>query len=176
MCASVHEHDGVAATHAAAWYISQIYRIEIGKTPQKAELTAVKAKPTLLIAVLEDHTKQEPVNVVNKLVVVRMLVEGADIYSSPVISPNGKKLAWLQWHHPDMSWEGSELMLADFIVLETSCKVENAKKISGERGEISISQPQWASDDTLVLLNDSSGFVNLGPTPLDWSNSLRAYC
>ncbi|KAF8589761.1 alpha/beta-hydrolase [Ramaria rubella] len=188
---SVHEYGGLAATaccgvvYFSNFKDSRVYRTEIGKTPEPvtpenenwryAELTVVKAKATLLIAVLEDHTKPEPVNVVNKLVVidvvsqaVKTLVEGADFYSFPVISPNGKKLAWLQWHHPDMPWEGSELMLADLIVSETSCKVENAKKISGERGEISISQPQWASDDTLVFLNDSSGFVN------PWSHSLAS--
>ena len=37
------------------------------------------------------------------------LVSGADFYANPVISPDGSQLAWVEWNHPQMPWDGSLL-------------------------------------------------------------------
>ncbi|HEC26963.1 MAG TPA: S9 family peptidase [Gammaproteobacteria bacterium] len=37
------------------------------------------------------------------------LVSGADFYTNPVISPDGSQLAWIEWNHPQMPWDGSLL-------------------------------------------------------------------
>ena len=70
-----------------------------------------------LICVREDHTVggREPVNalVILELSVHddcgRVLVSGNDFYSSPRFSPDGSRLAWLTWNHPNMPWDGTEL-------------------------------------------------------------------
>ena len=41
------------------------------------------------------------------------LVSGPDFVSDPRISPDGARLCWLQWSHPDMPWDGTELCVAD---------------------------------------------------------------
>jgi hypothetical protein len=67
-----------------------------------------------------------------------------------------------------MPWEGSELMVADLALSGTALTLENMKVISGKRSQVSVDQPHWASDDALIFLNDSSGYVN------PWSYSVTS--
>lgn len=38
---------------------------------------------------------------------------GADFYMDPVWHPQGNRLAWMEWDHPDMPWDGARIRLAD---------------------------------------------------------------
>ncbi len=115
-----------------------------------------------LICVREDHTGEgEPVN---ELVSVdledgqeRVLVSGADFYSSPRLSLDGRSLAWLTWDHPNMPWDGTELWTAE---LDTSGAPTNARKVAGGPDE-SVFQPEWLPDGTLHFVSDRSGWWNL---------------
>ena len=44
---------------------------------------------------------------------VTTLVEGADFYACPRLSPDGCKLAWVCWEHPSMPWDDTQLWVAD---------------------------------------------------------------
>ena len=37
---------------------------------------------------------------------------GADFYMQPAWHPDGTHLAWIEWDHPNMPWDGTRLMLA----------------------------------------------------------------
>jgi dipeptidyl aminopeptidase/acylaminoacyl peptidase len=39
------------------------------------------------------------------------LAKGADFYMQPVFSPDGARLAWIEWDHPNMPWDGTRVML-----------------------------------------------------------------
>jgi dipeptidyl aminopeptidase/acylaminoacyl peptidase len=113
-----------------------------------------------LIAVAEEHKSG---HVENYLVLLstetgkfKILDQGHDFYSSPVISPDEKWLAWLTWDHPNMPWDGTQLWTAELA----EGKVENKRCIAGGPKE-SIFQPQWSPNNTLYFVSDRSGWWNL---------------
>jgi len=44
----------------------------------------------------------------------KILACGADFYMQPCWSPDGRALAWVEWDHPNMPWDGSRLVAAEF--------------------------------------------------------------
>src|SRR5262249_4822473 len=85
------------------------------------------------------------------------LVEGADFYSWPQISPDSKQLAWISWNHPNMPWDDTELSVARF---KDDGALEVPEKIAGGKDE-SVLQPGWAPDGTLYFVSDRSNWWNL---------------
>ncbi|MGH2758930.1 MAG: TolB family protein, partial [Actinomycetota bacterium] len=86
----------------------------------------------------------------------RIVAEGNDFYAFPRLSPDGSRLAWTEWSHPNLPWDGTFLYVADFADGEVS----NAKRIAGSMDE-SIFQPQWSPDGVLHLVSDRNGWWNL---------------
>ena len=86
-----------------------------------------------------------------------ILVEGADFYSDPIVSPDGKFLAWIQWNHPNMPWDGTELYVA---VINQDGSIGAREKIAGGADE-SIFQPEWSPDSALYFASDRTGWWNL---------------
>lgn len=127
-----------------------------------AELT-LDARRDCLICVCEDHGGggREPVNT---LVEVRLrdgsvetLASGYDFYSSPRLSPDGRRLAWLTWNHPNMPWDGTELWVAG---LDEHGSLVDKQLVAGGDDE-SILQPEWSPDGTLHFVSDRTGWWNL---------------
>src|SRR5439155_24465267 len=58
----------------------------------------------------------------------RVLVGGYDFYASPRISPDGSKLSWLSWHHPDLPWDAAELWVGSFTV---DGSIDGAARVAG---------------------------------------------
>ena len=86
----------------------------------------------------------------------RIILEGYDFYSFPRISPDGKRLAWTCWRHPQMPWDGTELWVGE---LEEGW-VASAHNVAGSANE-SIFQPEWSPDGTLYFISDRTGWWNL---------------
>jgi dipeptidyl aminopeptidase/acylaminoacyl peptidase len=88
-----------------------------------------------------------------------------DFYSSPRLSPDGSRLAWLAWDHPNMPWMGTTLYLAAF-----GSDGAPSGQVSAVAGgpSTSIFQPEWSPDgSTLLFVSDESGWWNLYRYDLD---------
>lgn len=86
-----------------------------------------------------------------------VVVAGHDFYSTPRISPDGTRVCWLAWRHPQMPWDGTELWVAD---LGPDGAIGNARMIAGGPRE-SIFQPGWSSGGDLCFVSDWTGWWNL---------------
>jgi dipeptidyl aminopeptidase/acylaminoacyl peptidase len=117
-----------------------------------------------MICVREDHSEpgREAVNAIVGIPLSGSgaqvtLAGGADFYSSPRLNPEGSRLAWLQWNHPNMPWDGTELWVAD---IQGDGSVTNLVRVAGGVDE-SIFQPEWSPAGELHFVSDRSGWWNL---------------
>ncbi|HEU4326093.1 MAG TPA: S9 family peptidase [Roseiflexaceae bacterium] len=116
-----------------------------------------------VLAVREDHRTGG--EAVNTLVAVDLngkredvvLVSGHDFFSNPRLSPDGARLSWLAWDHPNLPWDGTMLWVAEIAEDGT---LHNATQVAGGPEE-SIFQPSWSPDGTLHFVSDRTGWWNL---------------
>ena len=129
-----------------------------------------------VVCVCEDH-RHPGEEAVNTLVSVALdgtgeistIAEGADFYSSPVLSPDGARLAWLSWDHPHMPWDSTRLWLAE---RDASGHFNAARCVAGAPGE-AIGQPRFSPDGVLTFISDRTGWSNLYRIE---SGQVRALC
>lgn len=88
---------------------------------------------------------------------VTVLVSGADFYAAPRPSPDGARLAWIAWNHPDMPWDATELRVA---AVNPDGTLGQSRRIAGGPGE-SVVSPVWLDDGRLVFVSDRSGWWSL---------------
>ncbi|KOM24909.1 hypothetical protein LR48_Vigan17s000500 [Vigna angularis] len=101
----------------------------------------------------------------NRFVSVReeaqVLVSGSDFYAFPRLDPKCERIAWIQWSHPYMPWDKSELWVG-YI----SEKGEIYKQVSVAGNDPALvespTEPKWSSDGELFFITDrENGFWNL---------------
>jgi len=131
-----------------------------------------------LLVVREHHPDGGgPAEVRNEIVVVdlsgahrpRVLVSGPDFVSDPRYSRDRARVCWLQWSHPDMPWDGTELCVADLRWTDIGPAISHPEVVAGSpdaapgghgSGE-SVGQPRWAADGSLWFVSDRTGWWNL---------------
>ncbi|MEZ0224985.1 MAG: prolyl oligopeptidase family serine peptidase, partial [Alphaproteobacteria bacterium] len=122
-----------------------------------------------IVCVREDHRNRRPTD--PEAAIVRLstsgidaatndgtvLVKGPDFLSSPRVSPDGKKIAWLSWNHPDMPWDATQLHVADL----SASGISNAAVVAGADRREAVVQPDWSPDGTLYFCTDRTDWWNL---------------
>ena len=183
----VHEYGGAAYLAAASglWFVNaadqNIYRINsdggIRQTTHSDASTRyadlqLDAARGQLIAVTEIHRQGEaPRNALAAIDLqsgeAALLHAERDFYAWPRLSKDGKQLLFVAWDHPNMPWDGTELLCADLA----GTGIGAIRTIAGGIDE-SVLQPVWRSDGSVLYLSDATGYWNLyqldarGPRPL----------
>jgi dipeptidyl aminopeptidase/acylaminoacyl peptidase len=149
----------------------QIYTLDASGEPKAvtqteglryADLIADPARGRL-IGVCEDHRQggHEPVNTLVSIDLATgkaaVIADGHDFFSSPCISPDGTRLAWLSWDHPNMPWDGTELWVAE---IAADGALGTPRRAAGSNSE-SLFQPAWSQAGDLHVVSDRSGWWNL---------------
>src|SRR5580704_7130425 len=177
----VHEYGGGSfAVQDGTVYFSnfadqRLYRQDVGQSPHP--LTPPAAAGALryadgvidrqrgrLICVHEDHTRAgQPINTLASVDLSgtqspQVLVSGNDFYSTPRLSPDGNRLVWLTWNHPDMPWVATEAWVGE---IDDDGMLRNDRRVAGGADE-ALFQPEWSPDGDLYLVSDrGKGWWNL---------------
>ncbi|HLU60399.1 MAG TPA: S9 family peptidase [Pseudonocardia sp.] len=176
---AVHEYGGAAwwVRDGVVWFTDwadqRLYRLAPGGEPEP--ITSEPATPradryadgdvapdgATIVCVRERHTGPSAADVRNEVVRLaadrpsepEVLVTGPDFVAAPRLSPDGTRLAWLQWQHPSMPWDDTELVVRDLASGEETL-------VAGGPGE-SVLEPRWEPDGSLLFLSDRSDWWNL---------------
>ncbi|MPZ52798.1 MAG: hypothetical protein GEU79_08710, partial [Acidimicrobiia bacterium] len=164
---AVHEYGGAAfsiidgSIYFVNWEDQRIYRLDGSVTavteeppsPRSWRYSVITGSVDQLFAIRERH---EADTVLNEIVAIcdgemSVVAGGSDFYDAATPSPSGERLAWIEWDHPNMPWDETRLVVAnkdgsDAVVVASGAAVQ---------------QPSWVDDDTLVYLDDRSGYWNL---------------
>ena len=170
----VHEYGGApymvvgARLYFSNFTDQRLYVQEVGGEPRAvtpagyryADFTALAGGG--LICVRQDHT--DPADVKNALVLVsgaeddagRVLFEASDFVAYPRLSPDGRRLAFMAWDHPNMPWDDTSLYVGDLV----GSRLSNIQAFAGGQGEAAM-EPRWAPGGALFFMSDRTDFWNL---------------
>ncbi|KPM36466.1 hypothetical protein AK830_g10096 [Neonectria ditissima] len=112
----------------------------------------------------EDHEEDTPSGVRNYIVAintatgqVKRILDSADFYYTPYFSPDGTKLVWLEWNHPDLPFDAAKLYSATW---KSDSSISDINLIAGETRE-SVAEPRWGPDGSLFFGKETKGYRRL---------------
>jgi dipeptidyl aminopeptidase/acylaminoacyl peptidase len=133
-------------------------------TPDRQWVVAVRERhvPT------DSEPHREPVNELVAIAAdgsgrIERLAAGADFYAAPRPSADGHQIAWLQWNHPNMPWDATELWVARLA----NGNASDARTVAGQAGTEALVQPEWTADGRLLVVSDRDEWWNLYRVDLD---------
>ena len=169
----VHEYGGGAYAVADGTVVfshfadARVHRLDPGTdepvpiTPEGPRYGGLVLHGDHVYAVREDHSRgPEPVNELVRLDLRgdnedggTVLHNGTDFVSRPAVSPDGTRVAYVVWDHPNMPWDSTRLVHATLIADGATDPVVIA---GGE--DVSVSQPHFGPDRALWFAADESGW------------------
>ncbi len=174
----VHEYGGGSYTVLGGVIVfsnfadNRLYRLDPGDespvaiTPEGSWRYAdlrIDLRRLRILAVREDHSSSGEARTAIVAVPLNgaqppdVLEDGPDFLAAPRLSPDGSRLAWLEWDHPDMPWDSSRLRTATIAADGTP----DEPVLAAGGPEESIAQPEWSPDGVLHFVSDRTGWWNL---------------
>lgn len=143
----------------------------VALTPQPTTARALRYADFLmdpdrkrLLCVREDHRNANtaPRNALVALPIDsesagELLFDNSDFVASPRLSPDGQRLVFQTWVHPDMPWDHTQLWLAQ---LDRNGHIQASRQLCADRPG-SLLQPAFAPDGAVYFLADWSDWWNL---------------
>ncbi|HEX9011883.1 MAG TPA: S9 family peptidase, partial [Anaerolineaceae bacterium] len=71
------------------------------------------------------------------------LVSGSDFYMQPAWHPGGKRIAWIEWDHPNMPWDGTRLRQA--VLTGDLTAMVTSELVAGNE-DVPVFQPAYSPD------------------------------
>lgn len=164
----VHEYGGGAWTADADGTLffvqaddQRVYRIARGThpvalTPPGPAHGGLRVQNGRLLAVREDLTSTEHRRAIVEIPTdgsaagsppaVIVHAESAAFYAHPALSPDGTRLAWVEWSNDRMPWDEAHLRLHDLRTAEAVSVSTRAAL-----------QPEWISENELLFADDRDG-------------------
>ncbi|MEJ5059731.1 MULTISPECIES: S9 family peptidase [unclassified Pseudomonas] len=84
-----------------------------------------------------------------------LLAEGADFYAAPTLSPDARRLAWIEWSRPHQPWTATRLMVAE---RRDDGGFAPPRCVAGDGVQESLQQPRFNDSGRLFCLTDRAGF------------------
>ncbi|CAN4103762.1 unnamed protein product [Withania somnifera] len=143
------DYGGQSVCYADGVFDSHFNRYVTVREDQRE--SGINAITTIVSINLSSNSPQEP----------RLLVGGNDFYACPRIDSKGERMSWIEWGHPNMPWDRSELWVG-YI----SHNGDVQKRICVAGGDPTLvespTEPQWSSQGELYFVTDrKSGFWNI---------------
>ncbi|XP_023739480.1 uncharacterized protein LOC111887540 [Lactuca sativa] len=143
------DYGGPLVSYADGVYDTSLNRyISVMEDRRESSLDAI----TSIVSIdLGDNGVKEP----------KVLVSGNDFYAFPRLDPEGKRLAWIEWSHPNMPWDRSELWVG--YISDTGDVYKRVCVAGGDSAIIeSPTEPKWSDEGELFFVTDrKTGFWNL---------------
>ena len=162
-------------SHGAAFFVGQadqrIYRQELAGgtarpiTPAFGAASSPAVSPDgRWVAYVHSYENVDSIAIVDAQGVYwpRRLAGGRDFYMQPAWHPSGDRLAWIEWDHPQMPWDGTELRIARLALPPGALPmVSESTRLAGDR-QTSIFQPTFSHDGRSVLyVSDETGWGHI---------------
>ena len=89
------------------------------------------------------------------------LAEGRDFFMQPRWHPSGDQIAWIAWDHPNMPWDGTDLILAHLDYAAARPRIVEQQRIAGG-ADTAIFQPEFSPDGrSIAYISDETGWGQL---------------
>jgi dipeptidyl aminopeptidase/acylaminoacyl peptidase len=150
--------DGIVFVNEAD---QQLYRQSLtGETPEvltssECRYGDLQFANGQVLAVEENHDRHRLVAIDLADGQRHLLAEGADFYAAPTLSPDGQRLAWIEWNRPDQPWTATRLMVAE---RQNNHSFAQPRCVAGDGAQESLQQPRFGDSGRLFCLTDRGGF------------------
>ncbi|MFK3678647.1 S9 family peptidase [Microbacterium sp. NPDC090218] len=174
----VHEYGGGAWTAAPSGVLyfveagdQRVYRLTPGTepvplTPPGPSHGGLRVQDGRLLAVREDLTTTPHTRSIVEIPIdgsaaedasaVRVIAQGEGFFAHPALSPDGTRIAWVEWERGRMPWEGAQVRVAAL----------DADTVHTLPSRAAL-QPEWVAESELVFADDPDGRWGLYRVALD---------